>query len=316
MKKALVTGGKGFIGGYLVKQLLSRGIEVIVIDKAIQRPTYFDINKAQFIEGDTLSRGLLRECLDEVDSCFHLAAVMSFSVCSRDWIFGHANNVLTFNNLLEELRHLNHSVKLVYASSCAVYAGTNELPSSEFHKPTPFSTYGADKITNELYAQALSHQFGIHSIGLRLFNVYGPGQIDTNSYAGVITYFKNAIQTGKPIRIFGDGYQTRDFVYIDDVVEAFIRAAYKNNVKSEIYNVCTGRSTSILDLAETMMNLSGKEVAIIHENARIGDPYHSLGDPSLAKKELGFSANTLIDAGLANFYPSIHKKLTLEIMEN
>jgi UDP-glucose 4-epimerase len=302
LKKILVTGGTGFIGSYLVSRLLSLGIEVLVIDKSIHKPTYCDISKAELIEGDVLSQGLLRQYLKQVDTCFHLAAIMSQTVCARDWIYGHANNVLAFNGLLEELRRVSHPIKLVYASSCAVYGHSKDLPSSESDKIIPLSTYGADKLSNEIYAQVMLHSYGINSIGLRIFNVYGPGQLDTNSYAGVITRFKNAIIKEQPIKIFGDGKQTRDFIYVEDVVQAFLAAAKIVSERSGIYNVCTGHPISILDLAEIMMNLAGKRVPIIHENARIGDPYHSQGDNLLAKQELNFSPSTSIETGLANLF--------------
>lgn len=302
MKKVLVTGGTGFIGNYLVRQLLSLGVEVLVIDKSIHRPTYFDISKAELIEGDVLSQGLLRQCLEQVDTCFHLAAILSFTVCARDWLFSHANNVLAFNGLLEELRRASHPVKLVYASSCAVYGDSKDLPSSESHKTSPLTSYGADKLSNEIYAQVMSNMYGINSIGLRIFNVYGPGQLESSSYAGVITFFKNAILKGQPVTIFGDGNQTRDFIYIDDVVQALLAAAKKASSQSGIYNVCTGHPTSILGLAELMMKLSGKKVPIIHQPARPGDPYHSLGDNFLAEKELGFTPLTSIEPGLASLF--------------
>ncbi|MBA2710098.1 MAG: NAD-dependent epimerase/dehydratase family protein [Tatlockia sp.] len=302
MKKVLVTGGTGFIGSRLVSYLLSKSIKVIVIDKSILKPTYFDISKAEIIEGDVLSQGLLRECLKRVDTCFHLAAILSLTVCARDWIFSHENNVLAFNGLLEELRRAAHPVKLVYASSCAVYGDSQDLPSSELHRVNPISSYGADKLSNEIYAEVVAKSYGVNAIGLRLFNVYGPGQLDSNSYAGVITSFKNAIDKGQPIRIFGDGNQTRDFIYLEDVVEGFVAVANNKSIKSGIYNICNGNPISILDLAELMMKLSGKRVSIIHENARPGDPYHSLGDSSLAKEKFGFCAKISMESGLKNLF--------------
>ncbi|MBA2657871.1 MAG: NAD-dependent epimerase/dehydratase family protein [Tatlockia sp.] len=301
MKKVLVTGGDGFIGSHLVSRLLSLGVEVLVLDKTIHRPTYCDIHQAQFIEGDMLSNGLIHECLEEVDTCFHLAAIASIPLCARDWIFSHENNVLAFNGLLEELKRINRPISLVYASSSAVYGDSKALPLSESERVIPHSTYGGDKLSNEIYAEVMSHLHGIHSIGLRLFNVYGPGQLPSSSYSGVITCFKNAINSQQAIKIYGDGEQTRDFVYIDDIVAAFISAAELAANQSGVFNICTGRSLSITDLAEIMMELMNSRVPIVYENARAGDLYHSVGNGELAKKVLGFSPHIKVENGLADF---------------
>ncbi|MBA2651873.1 MAG: NAD-dependent epimerase/dehydratase family protein [Tatlockia sp.] len=301
MKKVLVTGGNGFIGSHLVSHLLSLGKEVLVLDKSIHKPTFCDIHKAQFIEGDILSTGLIHECLKEVDTCFHLAAIASIPICARDWIFSHEINVLAFNGLLEELKNMDRPITLVYASSSAVYGDSKALPLSESERVIPHSTYGGDKLSNEIYAEVMSHLYGIHSIGLRLFNVYGPGQMASSSYSGVITRFKNAIKENQTIKIYGDGKQTRDFIYIDDTVEAFLAAAESATNKSGLFNVCTGRSLSILELANLMMDFMESRVPIIYEKAREGDLYHSVGDGCLAKKELGFNAHTSIETGLTSF---------------
>ena len=301
MKKVLVTGGDGFIGSHLVSHLLSLGIEVLVLDKSIHKPTFCDISEAHFIEGDLLSRGLVRECLQQVDTCFHLAALVSITDCARDWIFSHENNVLAFNGLLEEIRHSDHKINLVYTSSCAVYGDSTALPLKESGLTIPHSNYAADKLSNEIYALAMSHLYDIHAIGLRLFNVYGPGQMDGSSYTGVITCFKNAIKAKEPMKIYGDGQQTRDFIYIEDVVAAFMAAAGQSSTKSGIFNICTGKSTSITDLAELMQDLSGVKVPIVYENPRPGDVYHSLGDGFLAKKELDFSPQIEFRDGIGEF---------------
>lgn len=298
MENVLVTGGRGFIGSHLVSHLLSLNINVLVLDKSIHKPTFCNIERAKIIEGDVLSHGLLNECLEQVDTCFHLAALSSVPVCARDWIFSHENNVLAFNGLLEELRRVSHPVKLIYSSSAAVYGDSKILPSSEFEHVSPNSTYGADKLSNEIYAEVVNRVYGIPSIGLRLFNVYGPGQLDSNPYSGVITSFKNAINKNQPIRIFGDGKQTRDFVYIKDVVEAFMAAANTPYDKAGVFNVCGGNAISIIELAELMMRLTENRVPVVYEKAREGDLYHSLGDQALAKKELNFIAKIPMESGL------------------
>ncbi|HAU3942047.1 TPA: NAD-dependent epimerase/dehydratase family protein [Legionella pneumophila] len=301
MKKALVTGGMGFIGNHLVKHLLSLGVEVLLLDKSVHKPTYYDIHEATIIEGDVLSHELLHNCLKSVDTCFHLAALSSVAICNRDWIFSHENNVLAFNGLLEELRRIKHPVKLVYASSAAVYGDSEHLPLSESEHVLPNSTYGADKLSNEIYAEVVRKIYGIPSIGLRLFNVYGPGQLASNRYSNVITIFKQAIETEQPLIIYGDGNQIRDFIYINDVIRAFMLAAQTPIEKSGVFNVCSNQSISILELAELMMCLSMKKLPIIYKPKRTGDLTHSVGDGSLAKKELSFSPSVSMKEGLMNF---------------
>ncbi|MFA6303026.1 MAG: NAD-dependent epimerase/dehydratase family protein [Legionella sp.] len=301
MEKVLVTGGMGFIGNYLVSHLLSLGIEVLVLDKSINKPTYFPISGAKIIEGDVLSHELMHECLEQVDTCFHLAALSSVPACAKDWIFSHENNVLAFNGLMNELRKVEHHVKLVYASSAAVYGQSKSACLSESEHVDPTSTYGADKLSNEIYASVLAKVYGINSIGLRLFNVYGPGQLASNPYSGVINSFKNAILAEEPVKIFGDGKQTRDFIYVTDVVNAFMSAAATPYSQVGVFNVCCGNAISILDLAHLMMNLLDRQVPIIYEPARPGDVYRSLGDKRLAEQVLQFNATISMETGLNLF---------------
>lgn len=298
MERVLVTGGMGFIGNYLVSHLLSLGMKVLVLDKSVHKPTYCDIQKATIIEGDVLSHELLHECLEQVDCCFHLAALSSVFTCTRDWIFSHENNVLAFNGLLEELRRITHPIKLIYASSAAVYGDSKVSPLSESEHVVPNSTYGADKLSNEIYAEVMRKVYGIPSIGLRLFNVYGPGQLESNPYSGVITSFKRAIHAKQPLIIFGDGKQTRDFIYIKDAVDAFMAAAATDDDKSGIFNICSGHEISILELAELMMLLSANKLPISYEPARKGELYHSCGDKTLAQNELNFIAKIPLESGL------------------
>ncbi|QBR84474.1 NAD-dependent epimerase/dehydratase family protein [Legionella israelensis] len=297
MEKVLVTGGNGFIGNHLVNQLLSMGIKVLVLDKSIYKPTYYNIKSAEFIEGDVLSQELLHQCLQQVDTCFHLAAIASVPLCARDWMYSHENNVITFNKLLDEIKKLSHPVKLIYASSSAVYGSNKNLPLNESQMVVPDSVYGATKLANEIYAQVMQQNDNIPSIGLRIFNVYGPGQIGSN-YSGVITLFKQNIDKNQPLIIFGDGRQTRDFIYIDDVIEAMMRAARMPYEHSGIFNICSGKAISIHELAELMMRLMNTKIPIHYENKRKGDIYHSYGDNSLAKEKLNFIAQTSLEEGL------------------
>lgn len=301
MRHALITGGMGFIGNHLAHRLLSMGVDVTILDKSIHTPIFCDIKGANIVEGDVLSRELLYRLLMKSDVCFHLAALSSVDVCGRDWIFSHENNVLAFNGLIDSLRHLPHSVKLIYASSAAVYGNNATLPAVESLHVIPASPYGADKLSNELYATVAHQYWGLPSIGLRFFNVYGPGQLASNPYSGVISCFKEAIANERPLLIYGDGKQTRDFIYVEDVIDACLLGAKSAKEVSGVFNVCRGRAISIHDLATMMLSLSQKNLTLEKKKEKTGDIRHSLGDPTLAKKELGFTANTSMEEGLSHF---------------
>ncbi|QBR83791.1 NAD-dependent epimerase/dehydratase family protein [Legionella israelensis] len=298
MEKVLVTGGGGFIGNHLVSRLLSLGKEVVVLDRCIHKPAFCDVAGAKLIEADVMSSKLLRKILEDIDTCFHLAALASVASCAQDWRYAHENNVLAFNALLDNLVELSHCVKLVYASTSAVYGDNQDLPLSESASPRPTSMYGVTKLCNEVYARVMNINFNLPSIGLRLFNVYGPGQRISNSESGVITLFKEALSEQRPLMVYGDGSQTRDFIYIDDVVDALIAAAITPREHTGIYNICSQKSISILELAETLMTLSKTKQPIVYEQARSGDIYHSLGNAELAKKKLHFQASTALEEGL------------------
>ena len=301
MAHVLVTGGMGFIGNHLVHRLLEMNHKVMVIDKSIYKPLHCNVNGAEIIEGDVLSRELLHDCLQQVDVCFHLAALSSVWLCDKDWIYSHENNVLAFNGLLTELTKIEKPVKLIYASSAAVYGQGKHLPFAETEHVVPRSTYGADKLSNELYAKVMEVSHHLQSTGLRFFNVYGPGQLDNNPYSGVITSFKKALLAKQPIKIYGDGRQSRDFIYVDDVVRALLLAMETSVTESGIYNVCTGNSISITDLANTMMLLTKTNVDIEYHPERLGDLKHSTGDPRLARESLKFSSSINIEEGLSRF---------------
>lgn len=299
--KVLVTGGMGFIGNHLVKTLLDQGANVTLLDKSIYKPVYHKVDSANIIEGDMLSRGLLADILADIDICFHLAAISSIASCNKDWIFSHENNVLAFNGLLEEIKKSPKKIKLVYTSSSAVYGNPDQLPLSESMRAKPISAYGADKRSNEIYAGVFKYTHDYSSIGLRLFNVYGPGQLSNNPYSGVLSQFKRNLNTKTPMTIYGDGKHSRDFIFIADVIQAFIKAAKTSHEKHGIYNICTGRSVTIFDLAKIMQELSGKTVPIEFQPERVGDIKNSYGDNICAKEELGFQATTKLEDGIAEY---------------
>lgn len=302
MKRALVTGGMGFIGGHLVSKLLKMGVEVVIIDKAPQKPVPFDRSKVTIIDTDMMSLEYLKSALKDVDICFHLAAISSLVQCHHDWIYALKNNVVCFNNLLDILMRQFPKIKLVYASSSSVYGNCKTLPLTEEAITKPTSSYGADKLTNELYASIAYQCYGYPSTGLRLFNVYGKGQPESSPYSGVITQFNYRIKNKEPLVIFGDGEQSRDFIPVEEVANAFVLAAQHQQEAAKIYNICSGRATTINHLAQIMLELSQKSLPVIHEKPRVGDLIHSLGSGKLAQDELGFSSSMDIKQGLKQFF--------------
>jgi UDP-glucose 4-epimerase len=301
MKSVLVTGGMGFIGNHLVHRLLQQGIEVTILDKSIHKPTYHANRQAKIIDGDILSTHLIRECLSKVDACFHLAAIASIEMSRRDWVFSHHNNVVGFNTLLQQIQDTPRKIKLVYASSSAVYGNCTQLPLSESYNTTPLSSYAADKFSNEAYAKALFHQFQIGSVGLRFFNVYGAGQHPSNPYTGVISKFRKAILDEKPLTIFGDGQQTRDFIHVDDVVDALICAAYHEQHQAEVYNVCSQQAVSINELAALMTQLTQHPHGIEYQPPRAGEVYHSQGNGAAIENAIGFKSKISLAVGMEQF---------------
>jgi UDP-glucose 4-epimerase len=190
-------------------------------------------------------------------------------------------------------------VPVVYASSAAVYGDCADLPLHESSEKRPLSAYGADKFGCELNARVAGKVHRLPSVGLRLFNVYGPGQDPKSPYSGVISIFCERIRRGEPIEIFGDGHQTRDFIFVADVVTALLQAMDTRLSGEPVFNICTGRATSVLELAQTIASLCDQDLAIHFREAREGEIRHSYGDPTAAKQALGLGNSTELRAGLA-----------------
>jgi UDP-glucose 4-epimerase len=189
-------------------------------------------------------------------------------------------------------------VPVIYASSAAVYGANSHLPLAETSATRPLSAYGSDKLGCELHGRVASDVHGVRTAGCRFFNVYGPRQDPGSPYSGVISIFFDRIGRGQGITIFGDGAQTRDFIYVADVVEALIRAMGQESAGASVFNVCTGRTTSLLDLATAIGRVFGLTPAIAFAEPRVGDIRNSLGDPAMTRDMLGFSAKFSIEEGL------------------
>jgi UDP-glucose 4-epimerase len=298
MSTYLVTGGCGFIGSHLCKALLSRGDAVRVLDDLSTGSLGNLPAAAAFIQGDVADPPLVRQALAGVTGCFHLAAVASVELSNRDWLRTHRTN-LTGAITVFDAAIAEGSAPVVYASSAAVYGPSPDLPLRESSEKQPLSAYGADKYGCELHARAAGKVHRLHSVGLRFFNVYGPGQDPKSPYSGVISIFCERIRRGQPIEVFGDGRQTRDFIFVDDVVTALLRAMDARLSGEPVFNICTGHATSLLELARTIASLCGQHLAIRFRPEREGDIAHSYGDPTAAMQVLGLGRSTELSIGLA-----------------
>jgi len=232
-----------------------------------------------------------------VSGCFHLAAIASVERGNRDWLGTHRTN-LTGAIAVFDAARAEGGVPVVYASSAAVYGDNPHMPLSEDAATRPLSAYGADKLGCEQHAFVAGRVHGVPTCGTRFFNVYGPRQDPSSPYSGVISIFCEKLRSGGPITIYGDGEQTRDFIFVGDVVAALMAAMARCSKDAPVFNVCTGRTTSILQLVDTISSILGVQARPERKPARAGDVRASLGDPSRARSGLGVEARTDLRTGL------------------
>ena len=292
----LVTGGAGFIGSHLCEALLARGDAVRVLDDLSTGRRENLPPDVALIEGDVADPAAVRDALRGVAGCFHLAAIASVERGVTDWLGTHRANLTGAITVFDAVRPTR--IPVVYASSAAVYGDAATVPITEATECRPLSAYGADKLGCELHARVAGHVHGIPTVGLRFFNVYGPRQDPRSPYSGVISIFCERIRRGAPIDIFGDGGQTRDFVYVADVVAALLAAMRLAPADAPVFNVCTGIATSVLDLARTIAERAGTRLDARHGPPRAGEIRHSTGSPALSRKILGLPEPVSLRNGL------------------
>ncbi len=299
-----VTGGAGFIGRNLIESLLKRGDKVTIYDNfsnSSEDKTSALINKGtNKIKGNIEDYDFLKESLSGFDTVIHLAAKISVPESITNPEITNQTNVTGSLNVLRACVAKNIR-NIIATSSAAVYGDCQDLPISENSSTIPTSPYGASKLAMENYMQAFANSFDLNCISLRIFNVYGKGQ--TPEYAGVISKFMEQIAKEKSPVIFGDGLQTRDFVSIDDVVDAFLNAiSHIQSKRGDCFNIASETSISIKDLAQLMISISGKNLEIEFEKPRKGDILHSLASISLARNELSYSPKVTLQEGLENLF--------------
>jgi len=294
----LVTGGAGFIGSHLCDALVRRGDTVRVLDDLSTGSRANLPPGVALIEADVADPDAVRAAIEGVDGAFHLAAIASVARGVTDWLGTHRANLTGTITLLDAIHRRGGPVPVVYASSAAVYGDCPTVPIGEDAERHPLSAYGADKYACELHARVAGHVHGIPTAGLRFFNVYGPRQDPRSPYSGVISIFCERVARGAPIDVFGDGEQTRDFVFVADVVAALLAAMQCPSAAAPVFNVCTGTPTSVLDLARTIADLAGTTLNMRHLAPRAGEIRHSIGNPQRARAALGLGEPLPLRAGL------------------
>ncbi|MBU2488259.1 MAG: SDR family oxidoreductase [Proteobacteria bacterium] len=300
--RVLVTGGCGFIGSHAAEALVAAGHEVRVLDN-LSTGSLANLgavaDHVEMIREDIRNYEAVAAAMEDVDRVLHLAAMVSVTDSVARPLDNHAVNVTGTLHVLEAARKAG-ARRVVAASSCAVYGDTPELPKQENMIPCPASPYGLSKLCSEQHLAVFSSLYGLETVSLRFFNVYGPRQDPAGMYAGVIARFVEAAVTGASPFICGDGLQTRDFVYVKDVVRAVLQALEGPGLGSgEVVNVGSGRSISILDLVGALSRAAGRELTPVHGDSRPGDVRHSLADITRARKLLGFQPGYPLTQGLS-----------------
>ncbi len=298
--KIFVTGGAGFIGRYLVESLLELHDVTIYenfSNSSKKNLNFLSKNIPNIIEGDLSNYELLKKSLNDSDLVIHLAAKIDIYESLKHPEISNKVNVLGTVNLLKAC--VESKVKnIIAASSAAVYGNPDHIPVTEETIPNPVSPYGADKLSMEFYLKSFSNAFDMNCISLRFFNVYGKGQ--SNEYAGVITKFMEKLSNNEPLIIFGDGKNTRDYVYIDDLIQGILDAISNiQGKKGEVYNLASGKSVSVNELAKKMIKISKKDIKIVHDQPRKGDLLFSEASVFKAKKDLNYSPKFELEWGLS-----------------
>ena len=341
MSKFLVTGGAGFIGSHIVDALMAEGHEVVVLDNFSTgkidnlksacpvansvllhggKPENLIVNPTQLVEGDVRDAETCLRAAEGCDGIFHEAALVSVPDSINRPRDNHDINITGTLNVLEAAR-ANDVKRVVFASSAAVYGDNPELPKCEDMLPEPKSPYALAKLAGEHYLKVYADCFGLETVALRYFNVFGPRQDPSSMYSGVISIFSERIQKNLPITVYGDGQQTRDFISVADVVQANLLAMQVDSQRSEVggqmsegesdfngfneaggrfnvFNVAVGRQTSLLKLLSTLENLTGKKTALNFSAARPGDIEHSLAELSKVRNFLNYDPKIDFKDGL------------------
>ena len=313
-KAFLITGGSGFIGSNIVEYLLVHGAgKVRVLDNLangykkniepfLKHPSF------EFIEGDITNADTCLKAMKGIQYVSHQAALGSVPRSLANPLATHHANATGFLNMLWAAKESGIE-RIVYASSSSVYGDSPELPKREHITGNPLSPYAVSKMSNELYAYTFCMHYDMKIIGLRYFNVFGPNQNPDNPYAAAIPLFMKALLKDQPAYIFGDGEQSRDFTFVENAVQANIRALFSEHKDAcnKVYNIAVGESISLNKLLHHLMHITGKKIEPVYKEERPGDVKNSLADISLAKQYLGYNPLVKVKEGLALTVPWFKK---------
>lgn len=304
MQHILVTGGAGFIGSHTVETLLAAGLAVTVLDNLSSgaRKNLPDDSRLQLIAADICDQSAVNAAMVGVDAVLHLAAQVSVQTSIEHPVESARTNIQGFLHVLDSARQAGVR-RVVYASSAAVYGVPQQLPVMEQAPACPLSPYGLEKSVNDQYAALYHDLYGLSCLGLRYFNVYGPRQDPGSQYAGVISKFNEAARSGCRLNIFGDGMQTRDFIYVGDVARANL-AALTASLQG-FCNIGTGQSVTLLQMVQALRDVTGCPLPVDHHPARAGDIRDSCAMVARMRHQLGFEAKVPLVDGLAQLWASL-----------
>lgn len=310
MPTYLVTGGAGFIGSHLVEELLRRGHTVRVLDNlssgklanvdaavAAASADGAAISQPEVIVGDLADPDVARRAVADIQVVLHQAAVPSVPLSVDDPIGTNRANIDATLQLLVSARDAG-ATRIVFAASSAVYGNLPEMPKTEVSATAPLSPYGLQKLVGEHYLQMFTQLYGIETVSTRYFNVFGPRQDPSSPYSGVISLFIKAVTLGRPVTIYGDGGQTRDFTYVANVVDGVLRAAHTPGISGEVINLATGTSVSLNQLLTTLKTITGSTIEPTYQAVRVGDVRESQADIRKAERLLGYRPTVAFEEGL------------------
>ncbi|HEY2988586.1 MAG TPA: SDR family oxidoreductase [Candidatus Binatia bacterium] len=297
----LVTGGAGFIGSHIVEKLVSMGERVRVFDN-FSFGKRVNLNgfesKVEVVTGDLLDHAAVAKAMEGVEIVFHQAALRSVPFSVDNPLLVNRVNVEGTLNVLTAARDAGVK-RVVYASSSSVYGSDPSLPKREQQTPSPISPYAVSKLTGEYYCRVFTELYRLETVSLRYFNVYGPRQDPTSQYAAVLPRFINWALQGEPLEVHGDGLQSRDFTYIDNVVEANLRAANSSLGIGQAFNVGQGDAHTLLEVVDLLEEIVGRKLQLLHTNGRAGDVRNTKADISEAQRCLGYRPQVSFEDGLA-----------------
>jgi len=296
----LVTGGAGFIGSHIVEGLLGQGATVRVVDDlstGYEKNIAHVRSRIQFIQGHLADPEVCRMAVEGVDYVLHQAAIPSVPRSIDDPDETNRSNVTATLNLATASSRAKIK-RLVFASTCAIYGDVQTLPIAEGAQERPMSPYALSKLMGEQYLDMCRRTYGLEVVSLRYFNVFGPRQDPSSTYSGVISRFLSAVHSGTRPVVFGDGEQTRDFVYVENVVQANLLACHAENAPGQVINIGTGKATSLLDVLRTLSEITGARTDPAHQPPRAGDIRHSLAAIDRARSLLGYEIQVSFEEGL------------------